>query len=132
MINNINLSVKTGLFLVAISAIMGCAPKPPVPASGVAIEKTLGQAEKDARSGNQAKAIQEIDSAEKALISEDKSHPVAQQSKTWSGEDTKATSEKDAIRELNRAKNDIRKNNSIDAADEVKNALKDVQVKEGN
>ena len=123
---------EIGLLLIALSAVSGCAPKPPVSATGLGIEKTLKQAEQDARSGNQAKALKEIDDAEKGLISEDKAHPIPQQSKTWSGEDAKATSEKDAIKELNRARADVKKSKTIDAADEIENALKDVEVKEGN
>ena len=96
-------------FLLACSVVfIGCADKKPISSSGVAIEKTLKQAEKDARSGNEDKALKEIDSAEQALIEEDKKHPYAQRQKTWSGEDAKANADSAAIKELERARRDAK------------------------
>jgi microtubule-associated protein 1 len=120
------------VLLASALALAGCAEKKPVSPQGVAIEKTLKAAEKDARAGSEDKALKEIDSAEKALIEEDKTRPYAQQSKTWSGEDTKATADRDAIKELDRARRDAKGKMAGDAADEVKKALKDVETKEGN
>ena len=69
------------LALSGAAVLSGCTPKKPVSSEGVAIEKTLQQAETDARAGNEKKALEEIDSAEKALIEEDKNsnadHPVS-------------------------------------------------------
>jgi microtubule-associated protein 1 len=118
------------VILAGLVALGGCTPKKPVSAEGVSIEKTLKAAEKDARSGNEEKALQEIDAAEKALIAEDKKKPYAQQSKTWSGEDAKATAERDAIKELDRARKDAKGKLAGDAADDIKKELKDVEVKE--
>lgn len=120
------------ILLASVLALAGCAEKKPVSPQGAAIEKTLKAAEQDARSGNESKAVTEIDAAEKALIEEDKKKPYAQQSKTWSGEDIKANADRDAIKELDRARRDAKGKMAGDAADEVKKALKDVEVKEGN
>ena len=121
------------IVLLAVALVMvGCTQKKPLSTEGATIEKTLQQAEKDARSGDEAKALKEIDAAEKALIEEDKKKPSAQQSKTWSGEDVKANAERDAIRELNRARQDAKGKLAGDAADEIHKALKDVEVKEAH
>ena len=112
--------------------LSGCAPKKPVSSEGVAIEKTLQQAETDARSGKEKKALEEIDSAEKALIEEDKKKPYVQGIKTESGINPKAAADQDAIKELKRAKRDASGNLAGDAADDIDKALKDVKVKEGN
>lgn len=120
------------ILLASVLAFAGCAEKKPVSPEGAAIEKTLKAAEQDARTGNESKALTEIDSAEKALIEEDKKKPYAQQSKTWSGEDIKANADRDAIKELDRARRDAKGKLAGDAADEVRKALKDVEVKEGN
>lgn len=110
------------------AGLVACAPKaPPAPTP---IEKTLQQAEKDARSGNEDKAIQEIDQAEKALIEEDKKMPKTQNFRSVQGEDTKAKAEADALKELDHAKQDAKAKLAGDAADEVKKAIKDVEVKE--
>lgn len=120
------------LVLVSLHVLSGCAAKAPVSPGGAAIEKTLKDAEKDARSGNEAKAVKEIDAAERALIKEDQQKPYPIPNKQWSGEDAKAHADSDAIRELNRAKRDAKAKSAGDAADEVKKALKDVEIKEGN
>ncbi len=119
----------TKLLLILCSALaVACAPKKaPEPTP---IQKTLEQAEKDARSGNEEKAIKEIDSAEKALIQEDKKAPVPQSFRSSQGNDTKAKAEADALKELEHAKKDAKGKLAGDAADEVKKALKDVEVKE--
>ena len=122
---------KLSLLLACAVVLFGCTEKKPISPSGVAIEKTLSQAEKDARSGNESKALQEIDYAEKALIEEDKEHPYAQRQKTWQGEDAKANADSAAIKELERARRDAKGKLAGDAADEVHKALKDVEVKEG-
>lgn len=120
--------IKTLPLGLALSGLLACAPKaPPAPAP---IEKTLEQAEKDARSGNETKAIEEINQAEKALIEEDKKEPKAQNFRSVSGQDTKAKAEEDALKELEHAKKDARDKLAGDAADEVKKAIKDVEVKE--
>ncbi len=129
--NSKKLIPPLSISLACLMALSGCAEKKPVSSSGVAIEKTLRQAEKDARSGNEEKAVQEIDSAEKALVDEDKKHPYAQRQKTWSGEDAKANADRDAIKELERARRDAKGKLAGDAADEIHKALKDVEVKEG-
>lgn len=122
---------KISLLLACSVAVFGCTEKKPISPSGVAIEKTLKQAEKDARSGDEEKALKEIDSAEQALIDEDKKHPYPQRQKTWSGEDAKANADSAAIKELERARRDAKGKLAGDAADEVHKALKDVEVKEG-
>lgn len=94
------------------------------------IQETLGRAEKDARSGNEEKAVKEIDEARKALIDEDKKAPVTQNFRSVSGEDVKAKAESDAIRELDHAKRDARSNLAGDSADEVKKAIQDVKLKQ--
>ena len=99
---------------------------------GEAIEKTLKAAEQDARTGNEQKAIQEINAAEKALIEEDKKKPYVQGYKSWTGEDAKAKADTDAIKELDHARKDAKGNLAGDAADEIKKAIKDVEVKEKN
>lgn len=107
---------------------VACAPKKaPEPTP---IQKTLEQAEKDARSGNETKALKEIDAAEKALIQEDKKAPVPQSFRSSQGNDTKAKAEADALKELEHAKKDAKGKLAGDAADEVQKALKDVEVKE--
>jgi len=128
--NKKSITPKLSVLLACSVVLFGCAEKKPISPSGVAIEKTLKQAEKDARSGNEAKALQEIDSAEKALIEEDKKHPYPQRQKTWSGEDAKANADSAAIKELERARRDAKGELAGDAADEVHKALKDVEVKE--
>lgn len=108
---------------------VACAPKKPLEPT-TPIQKTLDQAEKDARSGNEDKAIKEINDAEKALIQEDKNHPVTQGFKSEQGLDVKAKAEADALKELEHAKKDAKKKLAGDAADEIKRALGDVEVKE--
>jgi len=124
-----NLTKLTQPLLILCSALaVGCAPKKvPEPTP---IQKTLEQAEKDARSGNETKAIKEIDAAEKALIQEDKKAPVPQSFRSSQGNDTKAKAEADALKELEHAKKDAKRKLAGDAADEVNKALKDVEVKE--
>ena len=120
------------LILAGLTALGGCAETRKVSPTGVAIEKTLKDAEKDARSGNETKALKEIDAAEKALIEEDKKKPYAQGYKSWSGEDVRSKADADAIRELDRARRDAKGKLAGDAADDVKKAIKDVEVKEAN
>ena len=118
------------LLLILCSALaVACAPKKPLEPS-TPIQKTLDQAEKDARSGNEEKAIKEINDAEKALIQEDKKSPVTQGFKSEQGLDVKAKAEADALKELEHAKKDAKKKLAGDAADEIKRALGDVEVKE--
>ena len=120
------------LVLAGLTALGGCAETRKVSPTGVAIEKTLKDAEKDARSGNETKALKEIDAAERALIEEDKKKPYSQGYKSWSGEDVKSKADADAIRELDRARRDAKGKLAGDAADDVKKAIKDVEVKEAN
>jgi microtubule-associated protein 1 len=116
------------VMILGIALAAGCAAKKaPEPTP---IEKTLQQAEKDARSGNEDKAVKEIDAAEKALIQEDKSKPVSQNFRSSQGNDTKAKAEADALKELDHAKKSAKKKLAGDAADDVKKAIQDVQVKE--
>ena len=125
-----NILMKSGPLLLVLSGtfLVGCAAKKaPEPTP---IQKTLDQAEKDARSGNETKAIKEIDAAEKALIQEDKKAPVPQGFRSSQGNDTKAKAEADALKELEHAKKSAKGKMAGDAADEVKKALKDVEVKE--
>jgi hypothetical protein len=128
------LNLWPGFVVISLSALMaaGCAEKATVKPGSSAAEKTLKDAERDARSGNEDKAIKEIDAAEQALIKEDKSRPYSQQNKTWSGEDVKATAGRDAIKELDHAKRDAKAKVAGDAADEVKKAIKDVEIKESH
>lgn len=121
--------LTTGLMvMLGVVLASGCAAKKtPEPTP---VEKTLQQAEKDARSGNEDKAVKEIDAAEKALIQEDKNKPVSQSFRSSPGNDTKAKAEADALKELEHAKKSAKKKLAGDAADEVKNAIQDVQVKE--
>jgi hypothetical protein len=132
MMNKVKPWHRSVLVLVSLYLLTGCAGKAPVNPSGAAIEKTLKDAEKDARSGNEAKAVKEIDAAEQALIKEDKQKPYPIPNKQWSGEDAKAHADSDAIKELNRAKRDAKAKRAGDSADELKKALKDVEIKEGN
>ena len=119
--------------LAGLTLLGGCTEKKPVGAAGgEAIEKTLKAAEQDARTGNEQKAIQEINAAEKALIEEDKKKPYVQGYKSWTGEDAKAKADTDAIKELDHARKDAKGNLAGDAADEIKKAIKDVEVKEKN
>ena len=108
----------------------GCVGKPATKPDLAGVEKTLQQAEKDARSGDETKALKEIDSAEKSLIEKDKKYPYAQQPKTWTGEDVKAKADADAILELEKAKRDANAKLAGDAADEVKKALGDVKTED--
>ncbi len=110
----------------------GCAETKPKPAAGSGIVKTLKDAETDARSGNEAKAVKEIDAAEQALIKEDKTKPYPVPNKQWTGEDAKAHADSDAIKELNRARRDAKGKLAGDAADEIDRAIKDVEIKESH
>jgi len=124
----ISTKLSKSLLILLSAFAVACAPKKaPEPTP---IQKTLEQAEKDARSGNEEKAIKEIDAAEKALIQEDKKAPVPQSFRSSQGNDTKAKSEADALKELEHAKKDAKGKLAGDAADEVKKAIKDVEVKE--
>ena len=129
--DKIKLSPIMALLLCGGLGLTGCAEKTPPSAANTGIVKTLKDAEKDARSGNETKAVQEIDAAEQALIKEDKLKPYPTPNKQWSGEDAKARADSDAIKELNRARRDAKGKMAGDAADEVKKAIKDVEVKEG-
>lgn len=125
------LNSQLSLLTVASALVFaGCAEKRVTKPNLAGVEKTLQQAEKDARSGDEAKALKEIDAAEKTLIEEDKKHPYAQQPKTWTGEDVKAKADADAILELEKAKRDAKAKLAGDAADEVKRALGDVKTEE--
>jgi len=129
-----NFKIPTQLSLLTVASVLafgGCAEKPATKPNLVGVEKTLQQAEKDARSGDEAKALKEIDAAEKTLIQEDKKRPYAQSLKTWTGEDVKAKADADAILELEKAKRDANAKLAGDAADEVKKALDDVKKEEG-
>lgn len=112
----------------AVALFAGCASQKAQETTP--IQKTLEQAEKDARSGNEDKAIKEINSAEKALIQEDKTAPLPQGFRSSQGNDIKAKAEADAIKELDHAKGDAGKKLAGDAADEIKRAMEDVKVKE--
>ena len=125
---NTNPLLKIALIFLGATTISACGPqKKPVVSP---IEKSLEQAEKDARSGQEDKAVQEIDDAEKALIAEDKKMPATQNFRSVSGEDVKAKAEADALKELEHAKRDARGKLAGDAADEIKRAIQDVEVKE--
>lgn len=132
MMNQVKPWQNSVLVLVSLYVLTGCAEKAPVSPSGVAIEKTLKDAEKNVRSGNEEKAVKEIDAAEQALIKEDKQKPYPIANKQWSGEDAKAHADSDAIKQLNRAKRDAKAKKAGDSADELNRALKDVEIKEGN
>lgn len=121
---------NTGLLaLLAAALVSGCAAKK-APSEPTQLDKTLQQAEKDARSGNEQKAIEEINEAEKQLIQDEKKKPVTQSFRSSQGNDLKAKAEADAIKELEHAKRDAGKKLAGDAADEVRNAAKDVKVEE--
>lgn len=116
--------------LAALGILPACAEKPVVNQADEAIEKTLRAAEQDARSGNEQKAVKEIDAAEKALIKEDKAHPYPQPNKQWTGEDAKANADQDALKQMEKAKNSARSGLAGDAADEARRAEKDVEKRE--
>jgi hypothetical protein len=117
------------MVLLGVALITGCATKKP-PAQPTQLDQTLQQAEKDARSGNEQKAIEEINEAEKELIQDEKKKPVPQSFRSSQGNDLKAKAEEDAIKELEHAKKDAGKKLAGDAADEIRNAAKDVKVEE--
>lgn len=121
-----------GLLLLTGAVLPACTAKKPVSSEGAAIEKTLEQAEKDARSGNEAKAIQEINQAETALKAEDKKKPLRQGFKTEQGLDVKERADEEALKELEHAKSDAGKRLAGDAADEIHRASQAVRAKEGN
>jgi len=124
----ISMKLTRLLLILSVAMLVACAPKKvPEPTP---IQKTLEQAEKDARSGNEDKAIKEIDAAEKALIQEDKKAPVSQSFRSSQGNDTKAKAEADALKELEHAKKDAKGKLAGDSADEIKKAIQDVEVKE--
>lgn len=118
-------------FLLASAAAMaGCAEKPTKAPDDSAVVKTLKSAEQDARMGNEAKAVKEIDAAEQALVKENKEKPYPVPNKRWSGEDPKASADSDAIKELEHARRDAERKLPGEASDEVKKAIKDVEIKE--
>lgn len=125
-------SLKNLTLLAAVlGGVSACAEKPMVNKADEAIEKTLKAAEQDARTGNEKKAVEEIDAAEKALIKEDKAHPYPQPNKQWTGEDAKANADQDAFRQMEKAKKSAKSGLAGDAADEARAAEKDVEKREG-
>ena len=120
-------SLKNMTLLAAVLGGMSACAEKPVAKADEAIEKTLKAAEQDARTGNEKKAVEEIDAAEKALIKEDKAHPYPQPNKQWTGEDIKANADRDAFKQMEKAKKSAKSGLAGDAADEARAAEKDIE-----
>lgn len=117
--------------LVAMTGCSSSAPKP-TPEGSDAI-KVLKAAEVDARSGNQDKAIKEIEQAQKDLIKEDTLKPYPQESQGKSGvtgQSPREVADEKALKELQKAKKNAKAKLAGDAADEINQAIKDIQTKE--
>lgn len=117
--------------LVAMTGCSNNAPKP-TPEGSDAI-KVLKAAEADARSGNEDKAIKGIEQAQKDLVKEDTLKPYPQESQGKSGvtgQSPREVADEKALKELQKAKKNAKAKLAGDAADEINQAIKDIQTKE--
>jgi hypothetical protein len=118
----------------SLVAMTGCSnnASKPSPEGSDAI-KVLKAAEVDARSGNEDKAIKEIEQAQKDLVKEDtlKPYPQENQGKAGvTGQSPREVADEKALKELQKAKKNAKAKLAGDAADEINQAIKDIQTKE--
>ena len=118
----------------SLVAMTGCSNNSPKASpQGADTIKVLKAAEADARSGNEDKAVKEIEQAQKDLVKADTLKPYPQENLGKSavyGENPRESADEKAIKDLQKAKKNAKAKLAGDAADEINQAIKEIQTKE--